>query len=102
MKRRSVAFVWLSFVDLVVFVALWAVVTIEDAAHRQVSLGLHVGYWVTAVLGFYFAVDGFIKLAKPQGQSIRYPVVCVLFAMAPASAALIGVLYHIGSGPVGQ
>lgn len=86
--------VWLSVLDFLVVITLWGWRTLHpvSTAHS----GVDPTYWTASALGLVLAVYGFVVLVRGGSSQLSRSVTCVLFALAPACAALIGLLSRIG------
>lgn len=91
---------WLSLVNLLCFLIFWAVGLVKEVHHEMMSQAASVGYWLSATIGLFLGVNGFVSLIRLGKIGMTNHVLTVLFALIPGCTALVRILSLIGSNPV--
>jgi hypothetical protein len=91
-------FVWLSLVDLVLFVVAWAVRGTPSVSLNQTLIS--VLYWGSSFVGLGLAVFGFLVLTRGRAEQMARSTLCILFALTPGCVGLVALLSHLGTKPV--
>ncbi|MDQ0190514.1 hypothetical protein JI721_13640 [Alicyclobacillus cycloheptanicus] len=95
LKRMSSVTVWAAVLDCALFLWAFSDDVVRQTRHVRVLPALELLYWVTGVAGMVLAVWGFLALTRGGPLQLRKASACVLFAMIPACAALIGILSRL-------
>jgi hypothetical protein len=91
---------WLSLVNFVCFLVLWAGEVVRETHHERLSVAFTAGYWLSATVGLILGIYGFVSLLRSGKNGMTYNVLTVLFALIPGCTALVHILSFIGSNPV--